>query len=59
VFGKRRKTLKASLRFFLPDLPDVPLPVDLQRRPEDLSIRELTELANALYHGSAGGAPTA
>jgi 16S rRNA (adenine1518-N6/adenine1519-N6)-dimethyltransferase len=59
VFGKRRKTLRASLKFFLPELPASPLPVDLQRRPEDLSIQELTQLANALFHGPAGGLHTA
>jgi 16S rRNA (adenine1518-N6/adenine1519-N6)-dimethyltransferase len=48
VFGKRRKTLRASLRYFLPDLPAVSLPVDMQRRPEDLSIEELVLLSNAL-----------
>lgn len=59
VFGKRRKTLRASLRYFLPELPDVPLPVDLQRRPEDLSIEELAALANALTPPPAGGVPAA
>jgi 16S rRNA (adenine1518-N6/adenine1519-N6)-dimethyltransferase len=48
VFGKRRKTLRASLRYFLPELPPTTLPVDLQRRPENLSIEELVLLANAL-----------
>jgi 16S rRNA (adenine1518-N6/adenine1519-N6)-dimethyltransferase len=48
VFGKRRKTLRASLRYFLPGLPALSLPVDLQHRPEDLSIEELVALANAL-----------
>lgn len=59
VFGKRRKTLRASLRYFLPELPAVSLPVDLQRRPEDLSIRELVLLANALSAASSRGTPTA
>jgi 16S rRNA (adenine1518-N6/adenine1519-N6)-dimethyltransferase len=59
VFGKRRKTLRASLRFFMPELPSVPLPVDLQRRPEDLSLLELVMLANALSSVTAGGIPTA
>ena len=58
VFGKRRKTLRASLRYFLPELPAVPLPVDLQHRPEDLSIEELVSLANALAPVPAGGTPT-
>lgn len=48
VFGKRRKTLRASLRYFIGDVIAEDLPVDLQRRPEDLSILELAQLANAL-----------
>ena len=56
VFGKRRKTLRASLRYFLPGLSATGLPVDLQRRPEDLSIMELVQLANALT--PTGGTPT-
>lgn len=47
VFGKRRKTLRNSLRYFL----DVPLPatsVDLGRRPEELSLEELAGLSNEL-----------
>lgn len=55
VFGKRRKTLRASLRYFLPALPASGLPVDLQRRPEDLSILELVQLANVLAPASIGG----
>ena len=56
VFGKRRKTLRASLRYFLPELPATGLPVDLQRRPEDLSILELVDLANTLTATHGGGA---
>jgi 16S rRNA (adenine1518-N6/adenine1519-N6)-dimethyltransferase len=48
VFGKRRKTLRASLRYFIPDMPPTDLPIDLSRRPEDLSIAELVTLGNAL-----------
>lgn len=59
VFGKRRKTLRASLRYFLPELPSILLPVDLQHRPEDLSIEELVALANALTPVSTEGSPTA
>jgi 16S rRNA (adenine1518-N6/adenine1519-N6)-dimethyltransferase len=55
VFGKRRKTLRASLRYFLPALPASGLPVDLQRRPEDLSILELVQLANVLTPAPIGG----
>ncbi|MFN0157251.1 MAG: 16S rRNA (adenine(1518)-N(6)/adenine(1519)-N(6))-dimethyltransferase RsmA [Bacteroidota bacterium] len=50
VFGKRRKTLRNSLMYFLGETP-LPggLSVDLQRRPEDLTIQELVELSNQIY----------
>jgi 16S rRNA (adenine1518-N6/adenine1519-N6)-dimethyltransferase len=55
VFGKRRKTIRNSLRYFTSPrgivIPDLPL---LQRRPEELSLRELVELSNTL---SAGAPP--
>ena len=58
VFGKRRKTLRNSLKYFLgeqePDLSVVE--IDLRRRPEDLSIRELVELSNRLFEGRHVGA---
>ena len=54
VFGKRRKTLRNSLRYLLPDIPSLP-DVDLQRRPEDLTIAELAHLANLLTATNAGG----
>jgi 16S rRNA (adenine1518-N6/adenine1519-N6)-dimethyltransferase len=47
VFGKRRKTLRNSLRYLLPEVSALP-DVDLQRRPEDLTIAELARLANLL-----------
>jgi 16S rRNA (adenine1518-N6/adenine1519-N6)-dimethyltransferase len=53
VFGKRRKTLRNSLRYLLPDIPSLP-DVDLQRRPEDLTIAELAHLANLLTATNAG-----
>ncbi len=53
VFGKRRKTLRNSLRYFLPDATDLPTEIDLQRRPESLSLSELACLANDLAR--AGG----
>ena len=50
VFGKRRKTLRNSLRYFTDprgiSLP--PLPV-LDRRPGELSLPELVNLSNALH----------
>ena len=53
VFGKRRKTLRNTVREFLGDIPiPVDLPVDLGRRPEDLTISELAELSNALPTGT-------
>jgi 16S rRNA (adenine1518-N6/adenine1519-N6)-dimethyltransferase len=51
VFGQRRKTLRRSLAAFLGHDISVAAPVDLQRRPENLSIRELIQLANALILG--------
>jgi 16S rRNA (adenine1518-N6/adenine1519-N6)-dimethyltransferase len=53
IFGKRRKTLRNSLRYFTTSrgvpLPDLPL---LQRRPEELSVHELVDLSNALCAGA-------
>jgi 16S rRNA (adenine1518-N6/adenine1519-N6)-dimethyltransferase len=50
VFGKRRKTLRNSLLYFLgknnEPLPDI---VDYSRRPESLSAAELSELSNHLF----------
>lgn len=48
IFGQRRKTLRRSLAAFLGREVAVAVPVDLQRRPETLSIRELIQLANIL-----------
>jgi 16S rRNA (adenine1518-N6/adenine1519-N6)-dimethyltransferase len=48
IFGQRRKTLRRSLAAFLRKDAAMALPVDLQRRPESLSIPELIQLANAL-----------
>lgn len=49
VFGKRRKTLRNSLSYFVDEIPSLPAELDLSRRPEDLSIQELVELGNVLY----------
>lgn len=49
IFGKRRKTLRNSLSYFLDRIPALPPEFDLQKRPEALSIRELVELGNALH----------
>ncbi|MDZ7266481.1 MAG: 16S rRNA (adenine(1518)-N(6)/adenine(1519)-N(6))-dimethyltransferase RsmA [candidate division KSB1 bacterium] len=49
VFHQRRKTLRRSLNKFLPaPVPAVVAGIDLQRRPETLSVREMIELANQL-----------
>lgn len=53
VFGQRRKTLRRSLTSFLEKEIRADLPVDLQRRPETLAIRELIQLANALILAKA------
>ena len=49
VFGKRRKTLRNSLQYFLETIPELPARFELSRRPEELSLGELVELANALH----------
>lgn len=49
IFGKRRKTLRNSLSYFLDPLPSLPARFDLSKRPEELSIRELVDLADALH----------
>jgi 16S rRNA (adenine1518-N6/adenine1519-N6)-dimethyltransferase len=55
TFGKRRKTLRNSLRYFtLPRgivLPDLPV---LQKRPEQLSLHELVDLSNVLLEIAPG-----
>jgi 16S rRNA (adenine1518-N6/adenine1519-N6)-dimethyltransferase len=58
VFGKRRKTLRNTLRLFLgtPELPPG-LPIDPTRRPEELSVSELVELSNVLYAKTHGILP--
>ena len=49
VFGKRRKTLRNSLSYFVDEIPSLPAEFDLSRRPEDLTIQELVGLGNVLY----------
>jgi len=57
VFGKRRKTLRNSLRYFASPrgimVPGLPL---LRRRPEELSVQELVDLSNTLL-GCVPAAP--
>ena len=53
IFGKRRKTLRNSLLYFLEGRNAVlPSGADLQRRPEDLTIEELASLSNTLVSPS-------
>jgi 16S rRNA (adenine1518-N6/adenine1519-N6)-dimethyltransferase len=49
VFGKRRKTLRNSLKYFLEQVPELPSSFDLSQRPEELSIAQLVALANVLH----------
>ncbi|MBI4535431.1 MAG: ribosomal RNA small subunit methyltransferase A, partial [Ignavibacteriae bacterium] len=50
IFGKRRKTLRNSLKYFVEEVGGrLPESVDLQRRPEELSIRQLAELSNLVF----------
>ncbi len=52
VFGKRRKTLQNSLRYFFHDegitLSTQPFGIDLLLRPEALTVQQLTELSNRI-----------
>lgn len=54
VFGKRRKTLRNSLSYFVEN-PDILLSGgwDLTKRPEDLTIEQLAGLSNELFAGNA------
>ncbi len=49
IFGKRRKTLRNSLSYFVDPLPALPARFDLSKRPEALSIEGLVELGNVLF----------
>ena len=51
VYGKRRKTLRNALRYFLNADPAAAVPDAsiLQRRPEDLTIEETVGLSNFLF----------
>ncbi len=57
VFGKRRKTLRNSLRYFLGQEPPADVEDVLQCRPEELSIGELARLSNQLVHVQPQGRP--
>ncbi len=49
VFGKRRKTLRNSLRYLVGDcVADLEGDIDLGRRPEELSLGELASLSSLL-----------
>lgn len=49
IFGKRRKTLRNSLSYFIDEIPPLAPQYDLSKRPEALSIQELVALGNALF----------
>jgi 16S rRNA (adenine1518-N6/adenine1519-N6)-dimethyltransferase len=52
TFGKRRKTLRNTLKTFLGgEPPGLPAGIDLSRRPEELSLEEFARLSNALPAG--------
>ncbi len=54
IFGKRRKTLRNSLTYFLGGMsPEGSTTIDLGRRPEELSLAELANLSNELHRHSA------
>ncbi len=55
AFGKRRKTLRNSLRSLEGVDPGVVDAATLARRPEELSIQEFAELANALWSSREAG----
>jgi 16S rRNA (adenine1518-N6/adenine1519-N6)-dimethyltransferase len=49
VFGKRRKTLRNSLRYFLGEPPPAGLEEFLEQRPEELAVEDLARLSNSLF----------
>jgi len=49
IFGKRRKTLRNSLGYFVDEIPALPARFDLRKRPEELTIEELVGLGNELF----------
>lgn len=53
VFGKRRKTLRNSLKYFLGDTAVLPEDTSMNQRPEELGIGELTSLSNVLFDTGA------
>ena len=59
AFGKRRKTLRNSLRSLSGTNPGVLDARTLGRRPEELSVRELAVLANTLHDSCRTGASSA
>jgi 16S rRNA (adenine1518-N6/adenine1519-N6)-dimethyltransferase len=54
VFGKRRKMLRGSMKYFCDEQGyALPEKVDLTRRPEQLSIEELVQMSNVLVEAAA------
>jgi 16S rRNA (adenine1518-N6/adenine1519-N6)-dimethyltransferase len=63
VFGKRRKTLRNSLRSFAEERGlRVPALAGMEKRPEQLSIKQLAELSDEIIANNRGipvsGAPS-
>ncbi len=54
VFGKRRKTLRNSLRYHFEAEPPA-TSFDYGRRPEELSLQELVQLGDELFMARQGG----
>lgn len=50
IFNKRRKMLRNTLKQIIPDNANsAEIPIDLSKRPEDLTVKQLTVLSNILY----------
>lgn len=51
TFGKRRKMLRRSLKYLFPDrdIAEMPGVIDLNKRPEQLTVTEFIMLSNTLY----------
>ncbi|MBM2840005.1 MAG: Ribosomal small subunit methyltransferase [Bacteroidetes bacterium] len=53
LFGKRRKMLRSSLKYFCEEYGySLPEDLDLTRRPEELPVEELVELSNRLVEAA-------
>jgi 16S rRNA (adenine1518-N6/adenine1519-N6)-dimethyltransferase len=50
MFGMRRKVLRNSLKPFLNNTKNIP--IDLAKRPEQLTVEEIVTLSNCISHGN-------